>query len=104
MGTFGLKSHTVQQITHVFKNYPNIEKCLIYGSRAMGNYCPASDMDLTLIGEKLTLTELFKIENELDDLLLPYKIDLSIYHQIQDDGLKAHIDRKGKVFFENVLI
>jgi predicted nucleotidyltransferase len=49
---------------------------VLYGSRAKGNYRPGSDIDLTLLGESLNLTELQKIELELDDLMLPYKIDL----------------------------
>jgi len=43
---------------------------------------------------------LFKIENEIDDLLLPYKIDLSIYHKIENNQLVDHINRVGKVFYE----
>ncbi len=43
---------------------------------------------------------LLKIENELDDLLLPYKIDLSIYNQIENTDLIAHIQRAGIVFYE----
>jgi hypothetical protein len=43
---------------------------------------------------------LFKIENEIDDLLLPYKIDLSIFHKIENHQLLEHIKRIGKVFYE----
>ena len=43
---------------------------------------------------------LSKIENELDDLLLPYKIDLSIFHQIENQDLIDHINRVGIVFYE----
>lgn len=81
------------------KKYPAIEKAILYGSRATGNYRPGSDIDLTLVGEKLNLTTLQKIENELDDLLLPYKIDLSLHKQIRNKELLEHIERVGKVFF-----
>lgn len=36
---------------------------------------------------------LYKIETMLDDLLLPYKIDLSSYHKIENEDLKDHINR-----------
>lgn len=52
-----------------------------------------------LVGESLTLSDLFKIETELDDLLLLYKIDLSVYHKIENQELIRHIDRIGLVFF-----
>ena len=50
---------------------------MIYGSRAKGNYKNGSDIDLTLYGGKdLTLNILSKMLREIDDLLLPYTIDL----------------------------
>jgi len=97
---FGLKTETINAIQEVFTNYPEVEKSILYGSRAKGNYRPGSDIDLTLLGEKLTLTILQKIENELDDLLLPYKIDLSVFHQIGNPDLVAHIESVGQVFYQ----
>jgi predicted nucleotidyltransferase len=97
---FGLKKETIEAIREVLAKYPEVEKAILYGSRAKGNYRPGSDIDLTLIGEKLNLTILQKIENELDDLLLPYKIDLSLHKQIQNKELLEHIERVGKVLFD----
>jgi type I restriction enzyme S subunit len=97
---YGLKTQTIQGIQEVFKQYPEVEKAILYGSRAKGNYHPGSDIDLTLIGEQLNLTILQKIENEIDELLLPYKIDLSLHKQIQNAELLEHIKRVGKVFFD----
>lgn len=97
---FGLKTATIQAIQDIFKKYPEVEKTILYGSRAKGNYRPGSDIDLTLIGEHLNLTTLQKIENELDELLLPHKIDLSLQKQIQNTDLLEHIERVGKVFFD----
>ena len=65
----------------------------------MGNYKSGSDIDLTLEGEALTLRQLNAIEIELDDLLLPYELDLSICHQIDNPDLLEHIKRVGVVFF-----
>ena len=72
----------------------------MYGSRAKGNYRNGSDIDLTLIGKKLDLSKQFIIETELDDLLLPYKIDLSIYHKIENQDLIDHIKRVGSLFYK----
>ena len=98
---FGLKESTIEAIKGVFSGHPQICQVIIYGSRAKGNYRNGSDIDLTIKGEAVTLSELMKIENELDDLLLPYKIDLSLLHKINDPGLIDHIKRVGAVFFEN---
>ncbi len=52
---FGLKADTIRKINEVFVRYPHIEKVLIYGSRAKGNFKNGSDIDLTLVGENLNL-------------------------------------------------
>jgi len=96
---FGLDTPTLQKIALVFKKFPQIERVLLYGSRAKGNFRKGSDIDLCLVGPSLTTTELLQIENALEDLLLAYKIDLSIYSQIENSELLEHIDRVGVDFY-----
>ena len=96
---FGLKNHTVAAIQSCLAHYPHIEEAILYGSRAMGTFRPGSDIDLTLKGEKLTLSDVFRLENEIDDLLLPYTLDISIYHQISNIDLLDHIRRRGVMFY-----
>jgi predicted nucleotidyltransferase len=98
---FGLDEKTIQQITSVLARYPQVEKALLYGSRAKGTYKTGSDIDLTLVGsEALTLEILYRIMDDLDDLLLPYSFDLSLFHDIEDPEVVEHIRRAGKVFYE----
>jgi len=47
----------------------------------------------------LGLTELLSIENRIDDLLLPWKFDLSLLHQIDNPALLNHIRRVGVIFY-----
>jgi predicted nucleotidyltransferase len=96
----GLNNSDIKQIQSVLNLHQEIEKAILFGSRAKGNYKPASDIDLTLVGDDLTLTIQQKIENELDDLLLPYKFDISIHHSITSNELLHHIERVGKLFFQ----
>lgn len=97
---FGLKDRTVATIRSCLAHHPGIEEAVLYGSRAMGTFRPGSDIDLTLKGEKLTLSDVFRLENEIDDLLLPYTFDISIYHQISNTALRDHINRKGVLFYQ----
>ena len=101
---YGLSEKTIIAVQNVFRKYPKVEKAILYGSRVKGNFRNGSDIDLVLVGDKLTLSDQFRIETELDDLLLPYMIDLALYHQIDNEDLVGHIDRMGMVFFENVTI
>ena len=97
---FGLDQEDIEAIGKVLLKYPAIDRAIIYGSRAKGNFRPASDIDLTLVGKNLDLSLLFQVENDLDDLLLPWKIDLSILEKIENPELLEHIERVGNVFFE----
>lgn len=99
---YGLEETTIKALQGIFAHYSQVEKVILYGSRAKGNYRIASDIDLTLVGPQLTLSTLFQIENDLDDLLLPYKIDLSIHHKIENADVLAHIKRVGISFYELV--
>ena len=97
---FGLKESTINRINAVFSQYPDIEKVVLYGSRAKGNYREGSDIDLTLMGNALSHAQLNRIETQIDDLLLPYTIDLSIFESIDNANLIDHIRQVGVVFYE----
>jgi predicted nucleotidyltransferase len=97
---FGLKDEVVEAIRTVFRRHSEVEKVILYGSRAKGNFKPASDVDLTLLGESLDLTILNQVSWELDDLLLPFTFDLSLYQYLTNQDLLDHIERIGIVLFE----
>ncbi|GIV98992.1 nucleotidyltransferase domain-containing protein [Roseiflexus sp.] len=98
---FGLKESVIESICDVLARHPEVEKAIIYGSRAKGTYKYNSDIDLTLIGDdRLTFLALTNIMDELDDLLLPYMIDLSVLSHIGDPDVIDHIQRVGTVFYE----
>lgn len=96
----GLPADAVQAIQQVLATCRAVEQALLYGSRAKGNYKRGSDIDLTLKGDTLTYRDLLRLMDELDDLLLPYMIDLSIYAQIDNPALREHIDRVGVVLYQ----
>lgn len=93
---FGLPESAIARICAVFAAHPEIEKAVLYGSRAKGNFKPGSDIDLTLYGSGLTHALLV----ELDDLLLPWMIDLSLFASLNHSALQEHIERVGEVFYQ----
>ncbi|MDE3270133.1 MAG: nucleotidyltransferase domain-containing protein [Pseudomonadota bacterium] len=98
---YGLTAATIAKINGILANYPQVRKAIIYGSRAVDAHRTGSDIDLTLVGGKdLTLRVHHQIDAALDELLLPYTIDLSILHDIDNPKLIEHIDAVGRVFYE----
>ncbi len=80
--------------------HPAVERAILYGSRALGRHRPASDIDLTLLGPDLSSTVLARIDAELDDLLLPWVIDLSCHACLRHPALLDHIERVGLVLYQ----
>ena len=98
---YRLKESTIEKIREIFTRHPQVEKAVLYGSRAKGNYKNGSDIDLTLDGgADLTMDILYRIMDDIDDLYLPYHFDLSILRDIRDQDVLDHIRRVGVVFYE----
>lgn len=96
---FGLKESNIIKINQIFAQNKKIEEVLLYGSRAIGNYREGSDIDLTIMGN-IEFQELQRIINDLDDLLLPYKFDISIFSDINNQDLIDHVKRVGIIFYK----
>jgi predicted nucleotidyltransferase len=95
----GLQDHQRRAILKVLSHYPQVAEARLYGSRALGSYREGSDIDLTLLGE-IDLATLNRISLELDELLLPWEIDLSVFEWIESPGLCDHIERVGIRFYQ----
>lgn len=96
---FGLSLTTLDKLNSVFAQHDAIDSVLIYGSRAKGNYRAGSDIDLTIKGDEISFAEFMQIEDQIDDLMLPYTVDLSQYCQLENTDLIAHIDRIGVAIY-----
>ncbi|MPQ43209.1 nucleotidyltransferase family protein [Clostridium tarantellae] len=102
---FGLLERDIHYINKALSKFNEIEKVILFGSRAIGNYKSGSDIDIALIGTKVTEKTLIKLEDYLNEIYpIPYFFDILIYKNIQNKNLKNHIDEKGKVLYEKVII
>jgi uncharacterized protein len=97
---FGLDEKTLERIDAVLRTFPAIQQVILYGSRAKGNYRQGSDIDLTLLGENLQTQLLYKLHEAIEDELLPYTFDISIFSQLDSQELIEHIQRVGVVFYQ----
>jgi predicted nucleotidyltransferase len=98
LGMGGLPAHAVARMQTVFAAHPSIEQVILFGSRAKGNYKRGSDIDLAVFGP-VDFSELGTIAWKLDDLLLPWEIDLIPLETITNQDLREHILRVGQTFY-----
>jgi predicted nucleotidyltransferase len=91
----GLPDDATARILERVRERPAIHRVVLYGSRALGRQRSGSDIDLCLEAPEMGLDELLVLGAQLDDLLLPWRIDLQLRHLIRHPGLLEHIDRVG---------
>ena len=98
---YSLPEETIAMIAAVFARHPEVERVILYGSRANGNDRRGSDIDLALQGgDGLTERVLYSIVRELDELPVPYSFDVAIHSMIVNQALLDHIRRRGAVMYE----
>lgn len=96
MSKFGLTEEVVNKIVEILKKYEEVESAKIFGSRARGDYRKGSDIDIALFGNKLTHTINTKIFYDIDDLYLPYNIDLINFNSLgEENTIKENILKEG---------
>ncbi len=100
---FGLSDKVIEEIQDVFRRHIEVEKVLIFGSRAKGNYRAGSDIDLAVIGNNVDYRLILKIGCEIDSLELLYGIDLLDYQSKKNTPIGEHIDRVGQIFYERLV-
>jgi len=87
------------QLEQLWTELPGLEAVVLYGSRAMGRQRSGSDLDLTLRGTQLQHRDLLALMQAIDDLLLPWPVDLSLERDLSQE-LREHIARVGQVVWQ----
>lgn len=104
MGDLGLKSgltaSEIESIQKFMQKYTEIEEASVFGSRALGSYKEASDVDLALFGDGVSAKTAENLKFDIEEeSYLPYFFDVISYNDITVPSLKEHIDRYGEVIY-----
>ncbi|MBI2431776.1 MAG: nucleotidyltransferase domain-containing protein [Candidatus Hydrogenedentes bacterium] len=97
--TDGLKDNERAGIRAVLEESPKISRAVLFGSRAMGAFRPASDIDLALEGEGLRLADLVSLSRKIAELGLPVEVDMIIRDRISNPALEGHIKDVGREWY-----
>jgi len=97
---WGLDDKTLSRVRRILATFPEVDRAVLYGSRAMGTNRPGSDIDLTLHGERLDWKLCAEIASMFEASSIPYRVDVSVWHRLTHEDLKDHIRRRGVVLFD----
>lgn len=95
-----LPVETISQLVSIFSTYPEVERVVVFGSRALGNAKPGSDVDCAFSGKNLTSQLVSRIQNYLEEeTLLPYFFDCIHIESTHNKALLEHINVHGKILY-----
>lgn len=94
--TFGLTQRALKLLRDLFATNSHIDRAIVYGSRAKGNYRHGSDIDIALDAPSMDFVGFSRLCTAVDDLMLPWNVDLSLLSHIDNPDLLDHIARVGQ--------
>ena len=99
--SFGIYDKSFNLIRESLAEFPEIEKAVIFGSRAMENHKGGSDIDIAICGENVNHNTTSRLYGKLnEELPIPYFVDVVNYNLINLEELKEHIENNGKIIYE----
>ena len=91
----GIPMEQQQRLGVLFAAETQLEEVWLFGSRAMGRHQDGSDIDCCLVGDQLGHSDRLRLMAAIDDLLLPWQVDLALRQELPQD-LLAHLERVGR--------
>ncbi len=96
----GIPERTKNELLNYFKSKPEIEKVVLYGSRAKGKFHNGSDIDFAIWTDEHN--KISSILDDLENLPTPYKFDVTDYKILTHQGMKNSIDTDGILFYQKI--
>ena len=93
--TDGLKERHRKAVIDIIAANARVERAVLLGSRATGTFRPASDVDLALFGDRLSMSDQVNLTATIDDLTIPQRVHLLLYGMIDNAALRNQIETQG---------
>jgi predicted nucleotidyltransferase len=97
--TFGLNEPNYRALKKAFQSAPDVERVLIFGSRARGDAKEGSDFDLAVFAPKMSDADFARLWETVDGVELIFKIDLIHFERLNNPVLRERILAEGRPFF-----
>lgn len=100
MHTYGISQKSFELIIEALNARSEVERAVLFGSRALGTARPGSDIDLAIYGINVNPRIASELSRELNERRpIPYKIDVLSYEHTDHQDLKRHIDAHGREIY-----
>lgn len=97
----GLTRSDLALIRAAAARHHEVERLVLFGSRAKGSHRRGSDVDLLVQGPNLSSDTVLALSDELNEVApLPYFFDLVDDNTLESSTLRAHIERVGIVLYQ----
>jgi predicted nucleotidyltransferase len=97
---FGIAERSFRLILDALRRRREVERAMLFGSRAMGTAKRGSDIDIAIDGPEVTADTARELSAELNERLpIPYYVDVLAYRAIEHRGVKEHIDSEGRELY-----
>ena len=100
---YGIRDNLFNELLNLFKK-ENIDKVILFGSRARNDYKNNSDIDLAIIFNSNDNDNYIKLLTKLEELNTLFKFDVIDYNKITNATLKQEIDKDGITIYQKEVI
>lgn len=100
---YGIRDNLFNELLNLFKK-ENIDKVILFGSRARNDYKNNSDIDLAIIFNSNDNDNYIKLLTKLEELNTLFKFDVIDYNKITNTTLKQEIDKDGITIYQKEVI
>ena len=100
MTPFGIHEDILERIIAHFRQFPAVQKVVIFGSRARGDFKPGADVDIAVYAPGMPTEEFGRLWNRLDDEPVIFTLDVVHADRVTSSALRERIDRDAKVVYQ----
>ena len=83
------------ELNNIFKNYKEIERVLLFGSRARNDNKTYSDVDICLFGKDITHLVHAKVAMDIEEINTPLSFDIINFNELTKEEFINNILKEG---------
>ncbi len=96
----GISKEVLDRIVYIITSQKEVEKIVIFGSRARGDFSRSSDIDIAIFARNWTYKDINLVKVALDEeIRTPLKFDVVHFYGLQKQELVDEILKEGIVIY-----